>query len=103
MAKAKAVKGTSYIHVFVPCPTGWGYPAHRTVSLAKAAVDSGLWYLAEYEAGEFKLNRNPESFTPAADYLLAQSRFKHLTEEDISRIEAQRDAKWEIMRRKWLG
>jgi len=103
VAKAKETRGTSYIHVFVPCPTGWGYPAHKTVSLAKAAVDSGLWYLAEYEKGAFKLNRNPGSFTPVADYLKAQSRFRHLTEEDISRIEAARDAKWENMRRQWQG
>ena len=99
--KAKDTKGTSYIHVFVPCPTGWGYPSNETVSLAKAAVDSGLWYLAEYEDGEFTLNRNPKEFTPAKDYLKKQGRFKHLTDGDIQVIEEQRDAKWEVMRKKW--
>ena len=99
--KAKDTKGTSFIHVFVPCPTGWGYPADQTVALAKAVVDSGLWYLAEYEDGEFKVNRNPKEFTPAKDYLKAQARFKHLTDEDIEVIEEHRDKKWEMIRKKW--
>lgn len=99
--KAKETKGTSYIHVMAPCPTGWGYPTEITVSLAKEAVDSGLWYLAEYEDGEFTLNKNPENFTPARDYLMKQGRFKHLTDEDIAVIEAHRDRKWEKMRKNW--
>lgn len=99
--KAKDTQGTSFIHVFVPCPTGWGHPSDQTIALAKAVVDSGLWYLAEYEDGEFHLNRNPKTFTPVKDYLKAQGRFKHLTDEDIEVITAQRDSKWEMIRRKW--
>jgi len=100
--KAMATKGTSYIHVMAPCPTGWGYPSEITVSLAKEAVDSGLWFLAEYEDGEFTLNRNPKEFTPARDYLKKQIRFKHLTEVDINTIEEHRDKTWARMRKNWM-
>lgn len=100
--KAKEIKGTSFIHVMVPCPTGWGYPSEITVSLAKEAVDSGLWYLAEYENGEFTLNRNPKEFTPANDYLKKQSRFKHLTDDDINIIEEYRDETWRRIRKNWI-
>ncbi len=100
--KAKETKGTSYIHVFAPCPTGWGHESNITVSLAKQAVDCGLWYLAEYENGEFTLNRNPKDFTSIEDYLKVQGRFKHLKESDIEVIRKHRDAKWEKMRRDWI-
>ena len=100
--KAKNTKGTSYIHVFAPCPTGWGHASDITINLAKQAVDSGLWYLAEYENGEFTLNRNPKEFASVEDYLKVQSRFKHLKEEDIKVIKDHRDAKWQKMRRDWL-
>lgn len=100
--KAKNTKGTSYIHVLAPCPTGWGYPSEITISLAKEAVDSGLWYLAEYENGEFKLNRNPKEFSPAKDYLKKQGRFKHLNDSDVSLIEEHRDKKWNKMRKNWI-
>lgn len=99
--KAKETKGTSYIHVFAPCPTGWGHESEITVSLAKEAVDCGLWYLAEYENGEFTLNKNPKEFGSVTDYLKKQGRFKHLGEEDIKVIEAHRDEKWRIMRKNW--
>lgn len=99
--KAKETKGTSYIHVFAPCPTGWGHGSEITVSLAKEAVDCGLWYLAEFEDGEFKLNKNPKEFGSAKDYLMKQGRFKHLKDEDIKVIEQHRDMKWESMRKNW--
>jgi pyruvate ferredoxin oxidoreductase beta subunit len=100
--KAKECNGTSYIHVFAPCPTGWGYPSEITISLAKEAVDTGLWYLAEYENNEFKINKNPKEFKSAKDYLKKQSRFKHLDDEDIAIIENQRDEKWAFIRKNWL-
>jgi len=99
--KAKSVKGTSYIHILAPCPTGWGTPSDITISLAKEAVDCGLWYLAEYENGEFKLNKDPNAFTPISDYVKKQGRFKHLSETDIEHLEMQRDKKWMKMRRDW--
>ena len=100
--KAKNTDGTSYIHVMAPCPTGWGTASDVTVDLGKEAVDCGLWYLAEYENGEFKLNRNPKEFTPIESYLKQQSRFANLDEKDLARITAERDASWERMRRDWV-
>lgn len=101
--KASEIKGTSYIHVVAPCPTGWGIQTDDTVETAKEIVDCGLWYLAEYENGEFRLNRNPKEFSPVEAYLKKQGRFKHLNEEDISEIISQRDKKWKKIRRDWTA
>ncbi len=99
--KAKETKGTSYIHILAPCPTGWGTTSEITISLAKEAVDCGLWYLAEYENGEFTLNKDPKEFTPIEDYVGKQGRFKHLKAEDIEILSNHRDKKWSKMRRDW--
>ena len=99
VAKAKAKKGTKIIHVMAPCPTGWGYSGEKTIEIGKMAVECGLWYLAEYEAGKYKLNMEPKEFKPVETYLKAQKRFKHLKEEDFKRIEGYRDADWERLRR----
>jgi len=100
--KAKNVDGTSYIHIFASCPTGWGTPTNTAIDIAKEAVDCGLWYLAEYENGEFKLNKNPKEFSSVKEYLKKQGRFKHLKDEEINEIIQNRDKKWERMRKKWL-
>ncbi|MGN1481089.1 thiamine pyrophosphate-dependent enzyme [Porcipelethomonas sp.] len=99
--KASKIQGTKYIHVIAPCPTGWGIPADETVEIAKEIVDCGLWYLAEYENGEFTLNHNPKDFTSVSDYLKKQGRFKHLTDDDIEIITSSRDEKWKKIRSLW--
>jgi len=100
--KAKHTKGASFIHVYASCPTGWGTPTETSVEIAKDAVDCGLIFLAEYEDGEFKLNRNPKEFASVTDYLRKQARFKHLSDQDIEIITAHRDKKWSRMRKHWL-
>ncbi len=67
--RARDIRGTRYIHVIAPCPTGWGCGVDETVDIAKDIVDTGLWYLAEYEGervsgqpgGRFRLNRDPQA------------------------------------------
>jgi len=99
--KASGIKGFKYIHVIAPCPTGWGIQTDETVEVAKAVVDSGLWYLAEYENYKYYINHNPKQFTGVVEYIKGQSRFKHLTDEDIARIVSERDLKWEFIRDSW--
>ncbi len=100
--KASQVEGTSYIHVIAPCPTGWGIKTEETIDIAKEIVDSGLWYLAEYENGEFKVNRTPKDLSLATHYLKRQGRFKHLSDQDIESIIAARDLKWKKINEKWV-
>ncbi len=100
--KASKIKGTKFIHVIAPCPTGWGVKTDETVEVAKEIVESGLWYLAEYEGGAFHLSYKPKEFSAVSDYLKRQARFRHLTEEDIAAIEAGRNAKWEKILKEWV-
>ena len=107
--RASQIRGTKYIHVIAPCPTGWGCAVDSAVSIAKEVVDTGLWYLAEYTnealcgipGGQFSINRNPKSFSSIEEYVRKQARFRSLSEADIERIRAGRDAKWEFMRNNW--
>ncbi|MDE5619956.1 MAG: pyruvate synthase subunit beta, partial [Ruminococcus sp.] len=98
---ASEIKGTKYIHVIAPCPTGWGISVSDTVEIAREIVDCGLWYLAEYENGEFVLNKNPNHFTDVSEYLKKQGRFRHLSDDDINIIIDSRDEKWKKIRSNW--
>jgi pyruvate ferredoxin oxidoreductase beta subunit len=91
---ASEIKGTKYIHVMAPCPTGWGIASDESVEIAKEAVDCGLWMLAEYENGIHSLSIKPKNFSGLRTHIKKQGRFKHLTDEDIGYIESLRDSKW---------
>ena len=99
--KASKIKGTKYIHVIAPCPTAWGVPVSDTIEIAREIVDCGLWYLAEYENGKFKINLDRKEFTSIESYIKKQGRFKHLSEEDIAVITKSRDQKWKKIRAQW--
>jgi pyruvate ferredoxin oxidoreductase beta subunit len=99
--RASEIRGTKYIHVSAPCPVGWGFGSDETIELAKEAVDCGLWALAEYEDGNFKINMRPKNFNGLKDYIKRQGRFRHLKEEDITVIEMARDRKWEYIGENW--
>ncbi|MBP1568469.1 MAG: pyruvate synthase subunit beta [Oscillospiraceae bacterium] len=100
--KASQIQGTKYIHVIAPCPTGWGVAVDETVEIAKEVVDSGLWYLAEYENGEYRLTHRPKEFTSVESYLKRQGRFKHLSEDDIKLITDSRDEKWKFIEKNFI-
>ncbi|MDD6068858.1 MAG: thiamine pyrophosphate-dependent enzyme [Succinivibrio sp.] len=95
--KASKIQGTKYIHVIAPCPTGWGIKTEDCIEVAKEVVDCGLWYLAEFENGEFKLNKRPKEFTRIYSYIKRQGRFKHMTDEDIENVVKARDQKWNFI------
>ena len=90
--RASEIGGTRFIHVLAPCPTGWGTGTDETIELARKAVDCGLWTLAEYEGGEYRINREAGDPDSLEGYIRAQKRFRHLTDEDIATIRAHRDA-----------
>ncbi len=100
---AASIPGTKYIHVLAPCPTGWGIPTDRTVDYARAAVDCGLWPLAEFRDGEFILNRRMRSPETLDEYIRTQRRFRHLGDAEVDHIRAARDSKWSRIESEWRG
>jgi pyruvate ferredoxin oxidoreductase beta subunit len=105
LRKAKEIKGTKYIHILAPCPTGWRYDANKTVEMGRLAVLTGSWVLFEIEYGRFKLNSPSDRLLdkskrkPVKEYLTLQGRFRNLKEEDIERIQKWVDEDWERYRK----
>jgi len=105
LKKAKEIKGTKYIHILAPCPTGWRYDTSKTVEMGRLAVQTGLWALFEIENGHFKLNPPSDRLVdkskrkPLKEYFTSQGRFRNLTNEDIDRIQKWVDEDWERYRK----
>jgi len=76
--KAMGIHGARYIHIFVPCPLGWGAASHDTIRLARLVVETGLFPLFEAEHGEVASVYNIRKRVPVEEYLKPQRRFAHL-------------------------
>lgn len=105
LKKAKEMKGTKYIHLLTPCPTGWRYDTSKTIEMGRLAVLSGLWVLYEIENGKFKLNPPSDRLIdkakrkPVKDYFASQGRFRGLSEDDVVKIQKWVDEDWEQYRK----
>ena len=93
---ALAKGGPTFIHLITPCPKGWGFPADKTIDIGKLAVETGMWRLYEIVDGKRKETYGPSDLKPVKDYIRAQDRFSHLTDEDIEKIQEKLTLKRKI-------
>lgn len=91
--KAKEIRGPKLLHIFTPCPVGWGFESNQTIYYAKKAVETGLWPLYEIENGKLKISQKP-SFAPLEEYFKGQKRYKHLKPEHIQELSQRVKEGW---------
>ncbi|MGB2850300.1 MAG: thiamine pyrophosphate-dependent enzyme [Solirubrobacterales bacterium] len=94
--RAMEIRGARYLHVFVPCPLGWGTDAADTIKIARLAKESGVFPVFEAEEGRVVGVSKIRSKVPVADYLRPQRRFAHRfgdppNTEVIGRLQANAD------------
>ncbi|HZS24221.1 MAG TPA: thiamine pyrophosphate-dependent enzyme [Gaiellaceae bacterium] len=95
VARAAGVEGFRFLHVLGPCPPGWRYPTARSVDVARLAVESHYFPLAECVDGRWRITFRPKHPLPVREFLAAQGRFGHLTAGEIDAIQAGVDARWQ--------
>ena len=99
--KAKKIKGTRYMHMYVPCPPGWGFATKDTIKTGKLSVETGVVVLFEIENGKFRFTGRSKTLAergnrlPVINYLEKQGRFRKMNIEQLNQQQAWVDAKWE--------
>lgn len=104
--KAKKIKGTRYIHLYIPCPPGWVYPPKDTVKMGRLAVETGIVPLFEIENGKFRFTGRSKSMAergnrlPVINYLEKQGRFRKMNIEQLHQVQHWVDGKWQEYQRR---
>jgi pyruvate/2-oxoacid:ferredoxin oxidoreductase beta subunit len=98
--KALSIKGSKYIQVYAPCPTGWRAPPEKSMELGRLAVKTCIYPIYEIEDGRYKISRKPAKKEPINEYFGMQGRFRHLPEEMLKQIQADVDKEWDLLLRK---
>ena len=94
--KAMSFRGARYLHVFVPCPLGWGSASKDTIRVARLAKETGIFPVFEAEHGQVTEVSKIRHQVPVVEYLKIQKRYAHLfgdppRQDVIDRIQAGAD------------
>lgn len=92
-------RGFAYLHVFSPCPTGWGYGPEKSIYYARRAVKSNMFPLWEAADGKFRINDENRNPIPIAEFVQGIGKFKSLTAEEIEEIQTMVEARFSTLKR----
>jgi pyruvate ferredoxin oxidoreductase beta subunit len=90
--------GSAYVEVFSVCPIGWRSAPALSVKIGRLAVRTGVFPLYEVEKGQYKLSYDFPKLTSVTDYLKLQGRFKHLSEDELNKIQSRVDEEYNKLR-----
>jgi len=89
--------GPAYLHVIVPCPTGWRHASDMTIEVGRLAIETGVFPLYEIIDGKLVMSMDIEKRRPVIEYLKPQGRFRHLLPEGIDKIQQDVDGYYESL------
>ena len=91
VGRALSFRGSSFIHLLAPCPTGWRFPHGKTIGVGRMAVKTAAWVLWERVNGTLTVSgpsRGPlKRPVPLRDYLEMQGRFRGVDPVLLSRLQ----------------
>ena len=98
--KAKAIKGSKFLHIYASCPTGWRIPSEMSIKIARMAVQTNIFPLYEVENGvNYTINYKPKEYL-VREYFKLQGRFRHLKDTDLDQIQEMVNEDWWLLLRK---
>ena len=109
VAKARTIHGLRYIHMNLPCPSGWSFDPKDSVNIGKLAIDAGLVVLYEIEDGEFRLTGRSKALAKAglqatvAEFVATQGRFRGISEETVASVQKWAEERWERFQERDAG
>ncbi len=95
-----ATDGPAYVHILSVCPVGWRCPPDLSVKMGRLAVETGIFPLYEIEDGQYKMSFDFPELRPVTDYTKLQGRFRHLSPDDLNKIQTRVVKEYEKLREK---
>ena len=92
--------GPAYVHILSVCPTGWRSLPDLSVRIGRLAVETGIFPLYEVENGQYRLSFDFPKLRPVTDYMKPQGRFRHLSPNDINKIQTRVTEEYEKLKEK---
>lgn len=99
--KALTIKGSRFIHILTPCPSGWKYSSDLTVKISRLAVETKIFPLYEVRNGEdYRVTFQPAHTKDVREYLSTQGRYSSISEEDVGVVRDDVEKRWDQLLKK---
>lgn len=93
--KAKAMRGTRFIHLLAPCNTGWKIAPDEAPLVSRLSVECNIFPLYEiFDGLRYEINHQPKRL-PVERYLETQGRFSHISPEHTAAVQTETDRAWD--------
>ncbi len=102
-AKEAAKRGTAYLHLYTPCPTGWRAPVELGVEFSRLAVETNHFPLWEAEDGKVRFTHRVAKPKPIREFYTRMGRFSHLKDADFAAIQQTVDDRMALIQRLAAG
>lgn len=90
-AKEEKERGFVFLHVFAPCPTGWGYAPENTIEVCRRSVKTNYFPLWEAVNGKIRMTKTVKKPKPITTYTALIKKFAHLTKKDLKILQEDVD------------
>ena len=99
LTKAKQVKdGLAYIHLLLPCTTGWGIAEDRGLDVCRLAVETNYFPLWEAEHGKVCLTHEVANPKPIREYTSMIGKYSHLTSDELDRLQDMANERYHLIK-----
>jgi pyruvate/2-oxoacid:ferredoxin oxidoreductase beta subunit len=96
-AKQKKNEGFVFLHVFIPCPTGWGFASDLSIEICRMAVRTNYYPLWEAERGRFRFTQEVKKPRPLKDLVGMIGKFSHLTHSELGILEKEAKERYRLI------
>jgi pyruvate/2-oxoacid:ferredoxin oxidoreductase beta subunit len=86
-AQEKKNEGFVFLHIFCPCPVGWGIESDASIQVCRSAVRTNYYPLWEAERGQFRFTYTEANPRPITEYTKLSRKFNHLNEQELARLQ----------------
>jgi pyruvate/2-oxoacid:ferredoxin oxidoreductase beta subunit len=91
VARARAVEGLRFLHIYSPCPPGWKSDPKDSIAISRLAVECNIFPLFEITGGDQYVVTYRSQNIPVDEYLDLQGRFRFLTGDEKKLVQSQAD------------
>lgn len=96
-AREKKKEGLAFLHIFSPCPTGWGFGTDLSIEVCRMAVKTHYYPLWEAERGRFRLTHQINNPRPLREFVDMIGKFSHLTNGEMETLEREVQERYELI------